>query len=358
MKIVLSVWVCLLVAGSAMGQANSQPVLKPRGDSTVQDLPAPGESTKVAPDAAVITIKGVCEKSPSASTTADCNTVVTREQFEKLVNTVQPNLPKAQQKQLASRYAQFLVLADKAHEMGLDRGPTFDEEMYLARLQLLARMTSEHIQKDAARVSDADIDDYYKQHSGDFKTVSYDKIYVPKQKNGTTITPSDPDAQKKRQAAEEVMKEEADKLRARAAAGEDFPKLQQEAYSFAGMNLTASASNTHVDKVSKAHMLGNDASIFDLKKGEVSQVINDPQGFMIYKVVDLQEQPLSDVREEVSRAVQQQKLKSASEALQKQLTENTTYDDAYFAAPPPPTLRNPGEQAPATAPAPPAPGKK
>jgi len=228
--------------------------------------------------------------------------------------------------------------------------------MYLARLQLLARLGGEQLQKDAAQVSDSEVDSYYREHSGDFKTISYDRIYVPKQKQLDTAgqKPNDPDAQKKREASEAEMKEEADKLRTRAAAGEDFAKLQQEAYDFAGMKLKA--TNTHVDKVKKTALPASDATIFELKKGEVSEVFNDPQGYMIYKVDDFEDQQLADVRQEVSRAVQGQKLKQASESLQKSAATDTTYDDAYFTVPAPPTLKNPGE---APTPAnPPTPGKK
>lgn len=345
MKTFLTAFVCLLMAGTTLGQANSQPQVEPRSNAGVEDLPTPGPEAQVAPDAAVITIKGVCEK--SANPASDCNTVITRNQFEKIVSAVQPNMPKQVQKQMAGRLVEFMVLSQKAHEMGLDQGPNFDEQMYLNRLQVLARLAGEQIQKDASKISDSEIQDYYKQHSDEFKTISYDKIYVPKQKSGTTTNSTAPDAQKQRQAAEGEMKQEAEKLRTRAAAGEDFVKLQQAAYDFAGMKLVASASNTRVDKVSKAHMLGNDASIFELKKGDVSQVIDDPQGFMIYKVEDMQDQPLADVHEEITRAVQSQKLKAASDVIQKQVTEDTTYNTAYFAVPQPPSLRKPGEEAPA-----------
>ena len=364
MKIFLSAFVCLLMAGTTLAQANSQPQVEPRSNAGVQDLPAPGPDAQIAPDAAVITVKGVCEKSASAGSA--CNTVVTRAEFEKIVSAVQPNMSKQVQKQMAGRLVEFLVLSQKAHEMGLDQGPGFDEQMYLNRLQVLARLAGEQIQKDAAKISDPEIEDYYKQHSGEFKTISYDKIYVPKQKTGAATAAGDPAAQKKRQAAGDEMKQEAEKLRTRAAAGEDFVKLQQEAYDFAGMKLIANKSNVRVEKVSKAHMLGNDASIFDLKKGDVSQVIDDPQGFMIYKVEDTQDQPLAEVRDEVTRAVQAQKLKAASDVIQKQVTEDTTYNTAYFAVPAPPSLRKPGEEMPAApsaapsgqAPASAAPGKK
>ena len=355
MKLVLSVFVCLMLASAALAQANAQPEVAPRS-GTVQDLPTPSPETQVAPDAAVITIKGVCEK-PAGSSPADCNTIVTREQFEKIVAAVQPNMAKQMQKRMATQLVQFLILAEKAHDMGLDHGPEFDEQMHLARMELLARLAGQQIQKDASKVSDADIDSYYKDHGSEFKTISYDKIYVPKQRMGETVAPNDPQAQKKREASQDEMKQEADKLRARAAAGEDFVKLQQQAYDFAGMKLIASASNTHVEKVAKAHLLGNDASIFDLKDGEVSQVIDDPQGFMIYKVDGAQDQPLADVREEVTHDVQTEKLRTASESLQKQMSQDTSYNDAYFAVPAPPTLRKPGEEAPVPAPAP-APGKK
>jgi PPIC-type PPIASE domain len=349
----LSGLVCLLLAGMASAQANSQPVLKPRPNTQVQEL-QPAQDSGIPPDAAVITINGVCDKSGPAA--ADCKTVITRAEFEKLINAIQPNMPKAQQKQIATRYVNILLLADKAKQLGLDHGPAFDEQMHLQRLQVLARLGGEQIQKDAAKVSDSEIDDYYRQHSADFRTISYHKIYVPKQKqeDAANQKPNDPDAQKRREASEAEMKQEADKLRARAAAGEDFAKLQQDAYDFAGMKLKA--PNTLVEKVRKNALPATDNAIFQLKKGEVSQVFNDPQGYMIYKVEDFQDQPLANIREEVSRAVQSQKLKQASESLQKTEASDTTYDNAYFATPAAPTLRNPGETPTPANPSPP--GKK
>ena len=157
------------------------------------------------------------------------------------------------------------------------------------------------------------------------------------------------------------MKEEADKLRARAASGEDFVKLQQEAYDFAGVKANSTAANTHVEKVRKNALPQSDASIFELKKGDVSQVFTGPAAFMIYKIDDFQDQPLEGVKEEVSRTLQSQKLKTFGEEMQKSLVENTTYNDAYFAVPAAPSLRSPGAPAapPTRAPASAAaPGKK
>ena len=156
--------VCLLLTGFVYAQSNSSPVLKPRAAPPVQDLPVNGDNANVAPDAPIITIKGLCDKPAAGAASADCKTVVTRAEFEKVIKAVRPNMPKQQMKQLASGYAQLLILAGKAHEFGIDQGADFDEQMYLQRLQVLARLAGERLQKEAAQVSDAEIESYFKEH--------------------------------------------------------------------------------------------------------------------------------------------------------------------------------------------------
>ena len=70
--------VCLAFTGFAFTQSNSQAVT-PTTSAPVQELaPAPDKSP-IAPDAPVITVKGVCDKS-GGNVPADCKTVITREQ--------------------------------------------------------------------------------------------------------------------------------------------------------------------------------------------------------------------------------------------------------------------------------------
>jgi len=336
-----------------MGQtAVPMPQLKPRPAES-----ATSGTSNLPPDTPVITIQGLCEKpAGSSATPSDCKTVITRAEFERVVNAVQPNLPKNSLKQFAGRYVMALVVAQKAQEQGLDQSPEFQELMTLSRLQILDRLVSEQMQRESGKVTDSEIEDFYRHHQADFKTVSYDKLYVPKEKQ-LEGQPADPDLQKKRQASENEMREEADKLRARAAAGEDFSKLQQDAFDFAG--LKTKAPNTHVNGVSKTAAPSSEAPVFDLKKGEVSQVVSTGQGFMIYKVDDVQDRQLADVRGEIARRLQGDKMKAASDQLQKSASDSTTFDEGYFATPAPPTLRNPGEVPSAPNPSSnPAPGKK
>jgi hypothetical protein len=299
----------------------------------------------------VITIQGLCDNpSGLSSNPADCKTVVTRADFEKLTG---PNVPAAQKKSVADQYAKALVIEQKAHEQGLDRTPEFEQQLRIVRLKILVSLEAQKLQKDAGNVPDNETEDYYRQHAADYKTISFERLYVPKQKfvDPSTQKPNDPDAEKKRAASEAEMKEEADKLRARAAAGEDFTKLQQEAYDFAG--LKQKATSPRQENVRRTGVPPADASIFDLKSGEVSQVFNDPTGLMVYKIEETKDLPLENARAEISRALQAEKFKSSMDALQN--SSKITLDENYFATPAPPTLKKPGEAP--TAQAPP-PGKK
>jgi hypothetical protein len=347
-------FLCLLLVCVSLGQSNRSssppPELKPRPSSPNAETPGTSSST-VAPDAPVITVQGLCEKPAGLSSNpADCKTLVTKAEFEKLTG---PNMAPAQRKALADQYVKALVLEKKAQEQGLDRGPEFDQQMKIARLKILANLEVQQLQKDAGNVPDNEIEDYYHQHLADYKTITFDRLYVPKQKvvDPSTQKPNDPDAEKKRAASETEMKEEADKLRTRAGAGEDFTKLQQEAYDFAG--LKQKAASPRQENVRRNGVQPADASIFELKSGEVSRVFNDPTGFMIYKIEETKDLSLENVRDEITRALQSEKMKNSFDSLTN--SAKTTLDENYFATPAPPTLKKPGEAP--TAQTPP-PGKK
>jgi len=341
----------LLLAAVASAQTITPPALKSRTDPN-ELIP----NSAVAPDAPVITIKGLCERPANSSATpADCSTVITRAEFEKILNAIQQaNMTPAQKKTFAARYVTALMLAEKAHEQGLDQGPEFDEQMYLARLQLLDRQAAQKLQKDAANVSDSEVSDYFQQHAVDYRTISFERIFVPKQKQIEASAAAGADVQKQREASETEMKTEADKLRTRAAGGEDFTKLQQEAYDFAGSKM--SPTNVKMDKMRKTAIPASDASVFGLKKDEVSEVFADPTGYRIYKVLGITEPEFPSVREEIARTLQGEKMKNAFDSLEKSAT--TTYEGRYFSTPPAPSLKTPGAAPAAKDSGPhPAPGK-
>jgi hypothetical protein len=346
--------VCALLLAStvALAQTITPPAMKSRTDPN-ELMP----NTAVAPDAPVITIKGLCERpANSTATPSDCSTVITRAEFEKILSALQqPNMTPPQKRALAVRYVRALMFAEKAHELGLDQGPEFDEQMYLARLQLLDREAGMKMQKDASNVSESEIADYYQQHTADYKAISFERIFVPKQKQ-VEASEEKPalgaDVEKQREASEADMKNEADKLRARAAGGEDFTKLQQEAYDLAGNKMKA--TNVKVDKLRKNNIPPSDASIFGLKKDEVSEVFSDQNGYRIYKVVEITDLALPSVHDEIANTLKNEKAKDEVEALEKSTT--TTYEDRYFTTSAAPSLKTPGASPAAKGSAPHPPG--
>ena len=335
-------FVCLLVAAMAWGQAatpkSAAPAQSPAGQNSAAKSPAEGaaqeaEASKVPPDAPVITIKGVCDQSASKTPALECRTVITRAQFEQVVEAVQPNMPARVRRQFATRYANALAMSKKAEEMGLDKGPSYEEHMKLARIQVLATEFNKAMQEKAADISDKEIEDYYNNNKDKFEQIEANRIYIPKAQQPPAEEEKDKDKklseeeQKKRtEASEKTMKDEADKLRARAAAGEDFSKLQAEAYQVAG--LKSAAPNTSMGKMRRNMLPPAQQSVMEMKPGEISPVISDQSGYFIYKLISKDTVPVDQAREEIKGTLRSERLQEEMKSVQESATPEL--DEAYF----------------------------
>ncbi len=325
--------VCLLLGAMAWGQAaNSTPTPANQQSGAPSSASPDGkdaESSKVPPDAPVITIDGSCENPPADKTVnPNCKTVITRAEFEKILEAVQPNMPPRVRRQFATRYSMALVMAQKAHEMGLDQGPKYEERLKLARVQILSQAFSQAVQEKAGQISDKDIEDYYHDKSADYQEVDLQRIFVPRtqQLPASKVKLSAAEEKKRQKDADEAMRQEANKLRARAVAGEDFAKLQAEAFQFAGIK--SKAPSTKMGEERRSGLPPAQASVFDLKTGEISSVLSDQSGYFIYKVGAKGTEPLDKVREEIRAALRTQRMQEQMQTVQKSATP--VLDDAYF----------------------------
>jgi PPIC-type PPIASE domain len=326
--------VCLLLAAMSWGQAASststpaaqQSGAAPAGNATENKE---ADASKVAPDAPVITINGSCDN-PPADKAADpnCKTVITRAEFEKVLDAVQPNMPARVRRQFATRYASAIVMAQKAHEMGLDQGSKFEDRMKLARLQILSQSFNQAMQEKAGQISDKDIEDYYHNQSADYEEADLQRIFVPRSQQlpASKVKLSDAAEKKRQKDAEDIMQKEADKLRARAVAGEDFTKLQGEASVLAG--LKSKAPSTKMGKVRRTSLPPAHASVMDLKTGEVSPVLSDQSGYFIYKVGANDVEPMDKVKDEIRGTLRTQRMQEQMRAAQQSATP--TLDESYF----------------------------
>jgi len=340
-------FVCLLLATLTWGQAASpppppaqQPAAQAGTPPGAAGNPAAGkddQASKVAPDATVITINGLCDHPPADKAAADpnCKTVITRAEFEKLLDSVQPNMPPRLRRQFATRYSMALVMAEKAHEMGLDQGPKFEDRMKLMRIQVLSQEYNQAQQEKAGQVSDQDIADYYKNHAPDYEEANLQRIFVPRaqQPPASKVKLSAATEEKRREDSEAIMKKEADKLHARAVAGEDFSKLQAEAFLTAGMK--TKAPSTKMDDVRRSGLPPAQATVMDLKPGDISAVISDASGFYIFKVGTKEQTPLDKVKEEIRGTLRSQHMQEQMQAVQQSATPSL--DESYFGPEMPPT---------------------
>jgi len=326
------------------------------------------------PNTPVITVKGVCPaqpkttaatgtaaKTPAGAKTpaADCKTVVTKAEFEKLVSTLDPKGANPQLKRnLAVNLPKFIGMSEAAKKRGLDKTARFAEIMKIQRMQVLASLLQQQIQEDAANVSEEQIADYYKKNPEAFEQYNLERLFVPRSKQVQAEAKEKEEEkkdeklteeqQKAKQAEEKAKQEEneqamtqlAESLRARAAAGEEIAKLQKEAFDAAGLKIespTVSMANIRRTALPPAQ-----ASVFDLKPGEVSQVINDAGGHYIFKVKSKDQSSLDQVREEIRRTLQNQNTRDMMEKVNSSFQVET--NEAYFGpvGPGMPQQRGPG----------------
>jgi len=325
-------WICsLFLTTLAWGQAvkSSAPLALPKAPTVSHAAAAKApEGATVPRDAAVITIPGLCEKpSLDKSKPADCKTEVTRAEFERLVDAVAPTIAPAARKQLATQYGVALVMVHKAHQMGLDKGPKFEELMRVARVGVLTKELSQHLQDEAGRVSDQDVESYYHKNEPAFQQADLQRIFIPRGKQpveGKDETSDD--AKKAQQDSEEAMKQVAAALRARAAAGEDFEKLQDEAATAAEFK---GKPPTKLGKVRRTSLPPAQAEVMDLKPGETSQLITTPNGYLIYKTGEKDTLPLDKVHDEIVSTLRSQRIQDAMQSIQKSSTPEV--NEKYFA---------------------------
>ena len=268
---------CVLLGTLAWGQA------APNAPPSPQPAQAPADTSASVPaDAAVITVIGVCPAQPKTTAAkgtavkpatatakapemktpaADCKTVITKAQFEKLASAVAPNVTPQVKRQLAGVLPRFIGMSSEAKKQGLDKTDQFKQTVEFAKMQILTTELQRKIQEEAANIPPAEIETYYKEHAETFEQFNLDRLFVPRTKQPDAESKEEEEKEKdeklsdeakkakeaeekaKADEAEQAMTKLAESLRARAAAGEDIAKLQKEAFEAAGMKIESPTVN-------------------------------------------------------------------------------------------------------------------
>jgi hypothetical protein len=324
--------------------------------SGTKAVPSELTATGVAPNDVVISIQGFCDQgllvegtvsaagekreggdgSKGAITklngdataggdnkTTDCKTEVTRAQFERLVDSLEPKMRRSDRIRVAVRYAEGLIFAQKAHELGIEKDPKFEERAKYSYLQTLSASFNKYLTLKGLDVSDSEVETYYREHPELFVQGHFERIFVPNLRKHSDV-PSTPEGVYKMRAADEAaMKSLAERVRARAIAGASFGRLQAEVYKFAGQD-KADTPDVDLDEVNRTEAPAELQQVFDLKPGQISEVISASKGWHIVKMISLKTIPLSEAKGTLQR-IRILELTNAAKN-----SARTEFNDAYF----------------------------
>jgi hypothetical protein len=273
-----------------------------------------------APSDAVIALHGPCtDPAPLATAAAPCNTVITRESFEKMLsamNVTGKSITSETRRNLAETYAQYLALEPLAAKAGLDNTARFAEIMRWWRLRTLADMYRSALQDQGKNVSDADIHTYYTEHLKTFQRIQVDRITIPR-------TPGSSDEAKR---ADQKALDAAKTAHDRLAKGDEPELVQKDAY--AALDMTSTPS-TKLGTLGRSGFPPEQADeLFSLEPGQVSIVETEASSYVIYKITSKQTLPETSVKEDVARKIAQDRFGDAMRSINE--SAKPELNEAYF----------------------------
>jgi hypothetical protein len=313
MKIYSVVLLALLVNQGFAQAAPAQPNAAAPSRPVVAEAKQP-----VGPDTPVISVAGVCKMAGAKA--GDCKTVITRSEFERLMTVLsrqrngeaRQSIPAEAKQQLAIQYSRLLLFGDLAEKQGLQNTDEGKELIHFLRLQALTEELARNIQQKAA-VTPEEIQSYYDRNPERNSEWHLQRIVVPRNAGGGN------------QLNEEALKALGGERRQRASSGGDFDSLQKEAFEKVGTKNPPAAKLvlTPGTLLPEAH-----SAVYRLKPGEVSQVIEDADGFYIYKLDSSKLVPLDKSKAEIREFLAGQKAQQAIQGLLE--TNKVTLNSDYF----------------------------
>jgi hypothetical protein len=314
-------------------QAQAAPAAKPSPDRQVKALPViPNEPKAEAvnpasfpPTTPVITLAGFCPKQEStkgkatvpASKPADCKTVITKAEFEKITNALNPKMPGQAKQSFATDYSKMLVLSELAHKRGLESTEHYKEFIQFAKMQVLAQELLRTMQ-DKAKPSDAEVQKYYQDNEKKYEEISLKRVFIPR--NSPNAKPDD------KKPTDDELKSEGEKVRERLSGEADFDAVQKEVYTSHGYQTPPPP--TTIPDWRRESVPPSQMALFDLKQGELSPVMVEPAGAYIYRVEEKKAIPLDTVKVEIESQLGNQRFRQEVDSITASVKPEL--NEAYF----------------------------
>ena len=204
-------------------------------------------------------------------------------------------------KSFMEQYALMRKLALLAERDKLDQQSPSKEALEYYRLYILSQAKINDV-VNAANIQPADVQKYYEAHKDEYKQVKVKAIYISFS-NAQASQVHDG----KRVLTKEEAKKKADDLVKQIRAGADFVKLVAEnsdddtSREKNGDFATLQASDKIPDAIR--------AAVFSLKQGEITDAVEEPNGFYILRADEIHYRPIAEVKQEISDALRQEHFK-------------------------------------------------
>jgi hypothetical protein len=335
-RIISLVVLCLVTVGQAQrrgslpGASNPhQPRASQHASSEVAAPPAVIIQARTAPselggDVAVIKMNGLCPAG-EAKDQPSCATTVTKDQFEDVLSAVSLGgqvFSTGAIRNVADDYVQNLILADAAVKAGMEKDPRIEELLRIVRVRTLAEAYRRKMEEKYRNPSKEEIEKYYQDNIARYESVRAERLMIPK---FHPRWPKDVTGEFQKKAA--VV---AAEIRERAAKGEPFDRLQNDAFLKLGITPPSMVPETGLRRRGTfPPEVGKE--IFALKPGEVSHVESEPGGYVVYRLIDKPTASLDQMKGEIVRELYQQKMELAVKGTLHSV--KSEFNDQYFAPP-------------------------
>jgi hypothetical protein len=310
--------------------AAPNPGTTPNVASASSPSKAPAATTAaVAASQPVMTVHGVCEESEgskekTASNASSCVTIITREQFEKLVQALHPgqDLPANARNNLAKIYAEYLTIEAATRKGGMEDTSEFHEFMNWTRVLAASEYYRRKLQEKYSNPSQEEIDAYYQQHLTDYETAKLARVMIPRE---NALALNKDEFEKKALAA-------ANTAQVGLATGLDPTEVQKTAY--AALGLQGPPAVDIGIRRRKDFIAEETAEVFSLKAGEVTKVQTEPRSYVIYKVLSREAVSEESLKKQISGQLTEKKFRESMKSLLD--TAQVDLNEQYFGAPGPP----------------------
>jgi hypothetical protein len=254
-----------------------------------------------------------------------------RSELERFAESLPPAQSKnfyANKKAFLQQFALTQRLAQEAQKAGLDqRDPYFFRKLYSDTVFWASAMINEH--NTTTPVTNADKAKYFDEHKAEYARARVKVLYIGYTPQGVPVAPG------AKQRTRDEARQLAESLAKRAKGGEDFVALVK-AHSEDPESREKNGDYPELKPTDKSLPPAIKATVFSLQVGGVSDVLEQGNGYYVFRLEQLVTPELAEVNDEVVMEIQKQRFDAWMQGLQKSIAVEFK-DEKYFseAAPKP-----------------------